>query len=283
MTYDLLLRLNLLLEGLCQDAQATKNIIIFNYDVSYPRLFKDNPQLLIKACENINKYIMYNSANAKISDDEYGNEACRILFEFKLTNYSSDYVLFDVVFEPTLPITRGFDEKYLKLANREAKAMGIDLNISQKRIVLSLKMLTAQQTRQQIPAIASETLKRYHAVVSYPIAKGFEILKAQLEALGINVRPSSDFLSAFKHITDAIYTPNLVFLNSDDLKQHPQTLPQILKAQKTKGFNVIVICHDDDDKQDVDEFFYLRQPYTYDMLYSIIFLLHSRTHLGVHK
>lgn len=258
MSVDILYRMGLLLEGLFEDAKQSKNTILFNYDLSYPRVFTTDMLPILKACEYLNKYLLFNQEN------------CRILFEFHLTNYTRDHVLFDIILSPSNPIQSSFDDKYLNLAKRQLKSNGLELKISKEGITISTKLnMQNKARRENFMPVPENVLKKYHALISYPDIKGFEILKNQLEYLGINVRPTNDYLSAHAHISNPIYTPNLVFINKDDIMSE-QDKKDIIKAQKIKGFSIIIICENDTNIKGLDDFIILRQPYTYDTLYAII-------------
>ncbi|BCX79670.1 hypothetical protein [Campylobacter sp. 19-13652] len=265
MKTDLLDRISLLLEGLYEDAKQTKNIILFDYALTYPRVFETDVMPIVKACEYLNKYLLFNQSSS------------RVLFEFRLTNYARDHVVFDINLTSSKQIESSYDDKYLNLAKRQIKLAGIELKLAENTINMSIKLATSKEPpRQSLPSINQSILKKYHAIISYPDIKGFDILKSQLEHLGINVRPTNDYLSAFEHIINPIYTPNLVFIHKNDILSE-QDKKEILKAKKTKGFSVIIICENDVNLKGFDEFFILNQPYTYDMLYAIISVSYSRS------
>lgn len=265
MKIDLLDRLSLLLEGLYEDAKQTKNIILFDYALTYPRVFQTDVLPIIKSCEYLNKYLLFNQSSS------------RILFEFKLTNYARDHVVFDINLSSSKQIEEGYDDKYLNLAKRQIKLAGIELKLNKNGANMSVKLYTTKEPPKQIlPNISQSVIKKYHALISYPDLKGFEILKSQLEYLGVNVRPTNDYLSAFEHIINPIYTPNLVFIHKNDILSE-QDKKDILKAKKIKGFNVIIICENDINLNNFDEFLILNQPYTYDMLYALITVSYSRS------
>lgn len=265
MNVDILDRINLLLEALYEDAKASKNIILFDYDMAYPRIFQTDVLPLIKACEFLVKYMLSNQSSS------------RILFEFKLTNYAREHVVFDINITPSKPLQPNYDDKYLNLAKRQIKLANMELKLNQAGANMAIKLLSSKiPPHQPLQIINSGILKKYHALISYPDLKGFEILKNQLEYLGINVRPSNDYLSAYAHIINPIYMPNLVFIHkSDIMSEHDKN--EILKAKKLKGFSVIIICENDSNLSGFDDFLILNQPYTYDMLYAIIATSHSRS------
>ena len=81
---DIINRMEIFLSAIYQDAQDTKNSIIFSYDPSYPRFLKFDATNLIKILENICKFFLYSTEYADIY----------ILFQLK--NYSPKSVHFDI-------------------------------------------------------------------------------------------------------------------------------------------------------------------------------------------
>lgn len=263
MTIDLIERLNLLLEGLGQDAKNSGNVILFDYDMSYPRAFSTNPIFVIKAIEYLSKYLLFNQRQS------------RILIEFELSTFTTQNVVFNIILAPSRQISESFDKKYLNLARKEIANIESELVIKQNEILLSVRLACSKTpTKQAYEFIPLAQLKRYHALISYPDTKGFEILRAQLEFLGINVRPSSDFLSAYTHIINPIYIPNIVFIYKDDIIS-ARDRAEIIHAMKIKNFSVVVICEDGAQSFEKD-FITLQQPYTYDTIYAILNIAHQR-------
>lgn len=267
MIVDLLERINLLLEGIFRDAKNTGNVVIFDYDFSYPRVFENDPHHIIKALEYMAKFLLFNQKNS------------RILMSFKLTNYSTDFVIFDMILTPSKPIESGFDEKYLNLARKDMSRLYSKIDILKDRIKTSVKLKNAKSISHLSHTVLNlEKFKKYHAVISYPDDKGFEILHRQLTQLGINVRPTSDFLNAYTHIINPIYTPNLVFIHKDDIISSKDKA-EILRAKSIKNFGIVIICEKDDVlyEEDENDFMVLRQPYTYDILTAILTFTYSRS------
>ena len=81
---DIIERMEILLSALYQDAQDTKNSIVFDYNPGYPRFLNFDAENFIKALENICKFFLYYTEYASIS----------IIFHLK--NYSSKAVHFNI-------------------------------------------------------------------------------------------------------------------------------------------------------------------------------------------
>lgn len=103
----------------------------------------------------------------------------------------------------------------------------------------------------------------------------FEILKNQLDFLGIHTPQSSDMNLADKLIKDAIFFPQIVFISAQILLYSTnKELKNLASLQKNKNFHIVIISPFDLEIQSVLDILpnvnILKQPYIIDEIKSIL-------------
>ncbi|AQW81528.1 hypothetical protein [Campylobacter pinnipediorum] len=269
--FDLVSGLNFLLETLYYDAISTNNKILFDYDLSYPRVFVGEKERLIKTLEYSAKSLLY------------ANTQSQIIISFKLTNYDRNRVFFRITINlnENNQSNNTLDKKNIQYLNKWIKYSDYEVIINNNKIILDIK-LTLGSKRDSFYEFFHlnshfEKSKKYHTLVAYENKDGFNILKNQLLSMDINIIQKNDYETFMKHMKDAIYKPNLIFLYQDFLTKK-NIFEEIYKIQKIKNFSIIIICDNENkiDKKITKDSIILRQPYTYDSLIAILNLTQNK-------
>ncbi|QKF61016.1 hypothetical protein [Campylobacter curvus] len=256
---DFLELMNFFLDAIYKDAKESSNAVIFDYDPSYPRRYDIDATNTIKAIENLTKIFLYSQTKAKI------------LIGFKLVNYSSSQIHFNVTIRCDKTPSQT-DERLLNKAKECALAAEASIEIPKgNEFLLQIKATLAGNFRgKNSLELQNEVIKKYSAVIAYENEAGFHILSNQLKFVGINVRSTSDYQSLKRHVTDAIFKPDIVFISKAFLNDEAE-FEELLKFKKLKNFCIVAICEDDENfDKNAGEVIILRQPYTYDVLRAVL-------------
>ena len=254
---DFLEQLNFFLEALGLDARKSGNVLVFEYDPSYPRIYEIDAANVIKTIEYAAKIFLFSQSGA------------RILVRFRVANYNSKNVNFDVIISSNKPL-QAVDENFGAKMRSYAKTARADVKIQEDKILIKISGILPDAGIENRLTIKSGFLKKYNALIAYNDETAFEILSKQLKFIGMNVRPKSDVKIFREHVINGIYKPDIVFLQKDFLTDEA-AFSELLKFQKRKRFCVVIICEDANPARFWDKSFVkLAQPYTYDVLRAAI-------------
>ncbi|MBR8464906.1 hypothetical protein KDE13_00835 [Campylobacter sp. faydin G-140] len=252
-------RLNLFLEAIYYDAKANENTLLFEYDPTYPETYELDASNVIKVIENISKMFIYSQHNAKI------------LISFKLVSYGDNILFFNVTISSNKPFEHK-NEELLNKALEYAKIADISvINDKDDKIILEIKARSVSNANfKNKLSLKDQNTKKYNAIIAYEDEVGFKILYNQLKFIGINVRPSSNYESLKRHVTDGIYKPDLIFVQKKFLDDIDKA-KNLLEFKKLKNFIIVAICEGDENfSQELKkQIIILRQPYTYYILNTI--------------
>ncbi|MBE3022347.1 hypothetical protein [Campylobacter sp. 7477a] len=263
---DFIERINLFLETIYYDGERHANTILFEYDPSYPRVYKIDASNTIKCIENLTKIFLFFQSE------------CEILIKFKLANYNTNRILFNILISSSERL-KEFDQELLNAAKEYGDKAGIIIRQDKNgNFILDIEVELASDAQPTKSLdINNQAIKNYNAIIAYDNKNGFKILSNQLKFIGINVKPSSDYESLKQHITDAIYNPDLAFVQKVFLEDE-QNLNELLKFKKMKHFCIVAICETDEIfKPEIkQELIILREPYSYDILRAVLDMCYER-------
>ncbi|CAD7286804.1 hypothetical protein LMG7974_00092 [Campylobacter majalis] len=264
MKFSLVNRLNYLLEAIYYDAFATKNIVLFEYDPTYPRVFMNDVGGIISSLENAIKAHLYATNNNKI------------LVKFKLTNYNAEHVFFRIFFDAQNDI-QSLDDRYITELQKIVKKNNYQIiMVDDAKIHINVAMQLNKTAKEHKIQLKNNYIKKSHAVIAYDDRDGFEILYKQLKHIGIEVKQKHDYANLKAHLSDAIYCPDIIFIQNSYL-ENQQEFAEILNLQKFRKFQIIVIYDKDEKTQNNIKIhtIALRQPYTYDILIAVLNLAYQ--------
>ncbi|QPH97994.1 hypothetical protein [Campylobacter concisus] len=248
---DIIERMEILLSALYQDAQDTKNSIVFDYNPGYPRFLNFDAENFIKALENICKFFLYYTEYASIS----------IIFHLK--NYSSKAVHFNINIKSSRSVINP-KQYYLNKINKYLqKANSTLLNHNDGEFIISLTA-TLNNINLQQTLINLKNQTNVTALIACDEDSLFDTISAQANFLGLKVIGKNDINNLMRHVTDSIFSPFIIFIESEILKDEA-TLNKIVEFKNLKNFKIIVICKNDQLASNLPEnFIILKQPFSTD-------------------
>lgn len=248
---DIINRMEIFLSAIYQDAQDTKNSIIFSYDPSYPRFLKFDATNLIKTLENICKFFLYST--------EYTD----IYILFQLKNYSPKSVHFDIKIKSSHSVMRPSHYYLSKINDYLKKANESMISHNDGEFLISFSaVLTGDRAIQRQINIKNQT--NTNILVACDDDALFDTISAQINFLGLKVIGKNDLSNLMRHIKDSIFTPFVIFIDSKILKNEAM-LEDILEFKNIKNFRIVAICKSDESANDLpNHVTVLKQPFSTD-------------------
>lgn len=273
---DLVSYMFFLTSSLNEDAKKSKNYLLLDYNISYPRVFKTDASHIIKLTDALAQIMLLNLSNSTI------------IIKFLLSSYKKNQIKFTISVWANKNFakeckkvenihicmsekSREFYRFAKKLASQNDSEIRFDFE-TQESIKISTD-ITLELSETKVDILKKLKIRmdnKFTALIAESNPYAFSILKNDLEFMGIDVKPTSDWDIIKRHVEDTIFSPNIIFVQAKLLKS--VDIEEIKPSLVEKNIPLVIIQNDDrcikiDPKIYVE---YLTQPYTSDALISIL-------------
>lgn len=271
---DFLQRLKFIGEILFDECAKNNNTIIYDYDSAYPRFFSYKSQEIILLVFEILRYLI----------DEFQNTIFNVEFKLLKTQNSQNNFCIKIISNKNFQDTSKL--AYLKsILNQTKQTQNLHLINIKKILQLQKLELSCEEIKQSVIFsfyASTSTISLNHFNFK---ANNLEILIAQnnieifnsltqlINKMGGKSKPCYDWISIKKHLQSSIYTPDIVFIQSEILKNltnEMEFLKQISKDKKTK---FVLIANNKKSLEILNKIDFnimcLKLPYTYEDIYAI--------------
>lgn len=222
-----------LVSSLNEDAQKKGNYVLLDYDIAYPRLFYADIATLTKLIDSIAQIFLLNVSNSTVT------------IKFLLSNYYKSNIRFAIsvhcdraffTYKNTPRINiNAKSRKFYEIAKTIAKQNNSSIRFEFDhgvRICTYISLHICDDKIDLIKSLKIKNPKKISALVAEPNLYAFNILKKDLEFIGIDVKPSGDWSIIKRHIEDMIFHPNIVFIKESLLSEINDALVAILIEKK---------------------------------------------------
>ena len=222
-----------LVSSLNEDAQTKGNYVLLDYDIAYPRLFYADIETLTKLIDAIAQIFLLNVSNSTVT------------IKFLLSNYYKSNIRFTIsvhcdraIFTykntPQINInaqSRKFYETAMARAEQNGSSIRFEFDHG-VRVSTEISLCLCGDKLDLMKSFKIKNPKNFSALVAEPNLYAFNILKKDLEFIGIDVKPSGDWSIIKRHIEDMIFRPNVVFIDESLLREIDGALSTLLIEKK---------------------------------------------------
>ncbi|MGP1484567.1 MAG: hypothetical protein ACTTJC_00460 [Campylobacter sp.] len=229
---DILRRMYLLMISLNEDARKTGNCVVFDYPVNYPRNFYTSSTILSKLVDTMSQFMLINIKNSTV------------IVKFLLINYQHRQARFNIsVWTQTnfLKQTGNIEAIRTSLNPKSRIHLNIAEHIAHEnnsylrfetqdglKISTDIKLNIADVKNTVVRQLDIKNPAKFHILIADDNKYSFQMLRNNLLYLGFDVKPTSDWQSAKRHIEDMMFVPNVIFIsdtllnevNFDKLESH---------------------------------------------------------------
>lgn len=282
---DILRRMYLLMFSLNEDGRSTNNCIVFDYSMSYPRVFNTSAPMLAKLVDALTQFMLINIKNSTI------------VVKFLLINYQHKQIKFNISVwseknflkrnNGIESIRSSINQKskiYLNIAENIAHENGSYIRFETEnglKISTDVGLEIADTKNRAVEQLQVKHLNEFKILIADPNKYAFETLKNTLLHLGFDVKPTNDWHSAKRHIQDMMFVPNVVFIS--DTLLNDIDFGEVEEQLLHKSISIVIIhqgniCKNNDSRIYIQ---YMSQPFLHESLISILNNCHQyRQNLG---
>ncbi|MDO5045956.1 hypothetical protein [Campylobacter sp.] len=273
---DLISQMFFLISSLNEDAKINKNYLIFDYNMSYPRIFNTDASNIIRLTDALAQIMLLNLSNSTIIIKFLLSSYHKDQVKFTLSvwankNFAKDCKKYEMLHVNMSKKSRKFMRFAKNLAAQNDSDIKFDLDSPDSLKVSTDIVLQLCATKVDIlKEIKLKKTKNFSALIAEDNLYAFNILKKDLEFIGIDVKPSYDWEIIKRHIEDTIFNPDIVFIQSSMLRFI--NIDEIQNSLIEKNIPLVIIKNDSDFIAIDSKIYaqYLPQPYTADTLINIL-------------
>ena len=222
-----------LVSSLNEDAQKKGNYVLLDYDIAYPRLFYADIAALAKLIDAMAQIFLLNVSNSTVT------------IKFLLSNYYKSNIRFaisvhcdrDFFTSKSTPRvnmntqSRKYYETAVALAEQNGSTIRFEFDHG-VRISTEISLRLCDDKLDLMQSFKIKNPKNFSALVAEPNPYSFNIIKKDLEFIGIDVKPSNEWSIVKRHIEDMIFRPNVVFIEESLLREIDDALATLLIEKK---------------------------------------------------
>lgn len=222
-----------LVSSLNEDAQKKGNYVLLDYDIAYPRLFYADIAALAKLIDAMAQIFLLNVSNSTVT------------IKFLLSNYYKSNIRFaisvhcdrDFFTSKSTPRvnmntqSRKYYETAVALAEQNGSTIRFEFDHG-VRISTEISLRLCDDKLDLMQSFKIKNPKNFSALVAEPNPYSFNIIKKDLEFIGIDVKPSNEWSIVKRHIEDMIFRPNVVFIEESLLREIDDALSTLLIEKK---------------------------------------------------
>ncbi|QCD52896.1 hypothetical protein [Campylobacter sp. RM16192] len=265
-----------LMNSLNEDSKKNNNTVLLDYNMNYPKTFNADFSDLVKLTDALTQIMLLNLSNSTI------------IIKFLLSNYSKKHINFTIsvwadnsfytdtinknmIHTTMTPISRKFFRLAEEIANKNDSAVSFQYE-SKGYIKVSANISFELSTSKNniLKELKVEDPKNFTVLIAEKNKYAFDILKNELEFIGIDVKPTSNLEIIKRHIEDNIFKPDIVFVQADIIKDI--NITEIENALINKKICLVIIKNNHDEFEINPNIYvqYMSQPYTPNILMCII-------------
>ena len=270
---DILRYMHLLATSLNEDGKNTENCVLLDYPLNYPRIFNTDPLRLTKLIDAMTQFFLVN------------NRKSAIVVKFLLANYQQKYVKFSISVWSNKNFLRqnaganiiaSLNKKsrtFLNKAQEIAASNGSKIEFDSKKglkISTSVRLEISDIKNNLVDQLTVKNPSEFSILIADENPLSFNILRNYLLYMGFDVKPTSSWSSAKRHIEDMIFKPSLIFI-SDKLSDEVN-LAQVQDYLLEKDVCVVIIQKNRNENIGSDRVYIQRliQPYLPEMLVRVL-------------
>ncbi len=259
-----------LASSLNEDAQKNTNYVLLDYDIAYPRLFYADIAALAKLIDAMAQIFLLNVSNSTVTIKFLLSNYYKNNIKFTLSIHC-DHDFFTSKSTPRVNMnaqSRKFYEMAIALAEQNGSSIRFEFDHG-VRISTEISLRLCDDKLDLMQSFKIKNPKNFSALIAEPNPHSFNIIKKDLEFIGIDVKPSNEWSIVKRHIEDMIFRPNVVFIEESLLREIDDALATLLIEKKI----ALVVLKTTNDPVNLDQkirVWTLVQPYLSDTLVCIL-------------
>ena len=222
-----------LVSSLNEDAQKKGNYVLLDYDIAYPRLFYADIAALAKLIDAMAQIFLLNVSNSTVTIKFLLSNYYKNNIKFTLSVHC-DHDFFTVKSTPRVNMnaqSRKYYETAMALAEQNGSSIRFEFDHG-VRISTEISLRLCGDKLDLMQSFKIKNPKNFSALVAEPNPYSFNIIKKDLEFIGIDVKPSNEWSIVKRHIEDMIFRPNVVFIEESLLREIDDALATLLIEKK---------------------------------------------------
>ena len=222
-----------LTSSLNEDAQKNKNYVLLDYDIAYPRLFYADIATLTKLIDAMAQIFLLNVSDSTVTIKFLLSNYYKNNIKFTLSVYCDrDFFANKNILQVNMNAkSRKFYEIAKTLAEQNGSQIIFEFDPG-ARASTEISMTLSDNKFDLMQNLKIKNPKNFSVLVAEPNPNAFFVLRKNLEFIGIDVKPSSEWSIVKRHIEDMIFRPGAVFIEENLLGEIDDALTALLIEKK---------------------------------------------------
>ena len=222
-----------LVSSLNEDAQKNTNYVLLDYDIAYPRLFYADIAALAKLIDAMAQTFLLNVSNSTVTIKFLLSNYYKNNIKFTLSVYC-DHDFFTSKSTPRVNMnaqSRKYYETAMALAEQNGSSIRFEFDHG-ARISTEISLRLCDDKLDLMQSFKIKNPKNFSVLVAEPNPYSFNIIKKDLEFIGIDVKPCREWDVVKRHVRDMIFRPDVVFIDESLLQSIDESLQNDIAEKK---------------------------------------------------
>lgn len=259
-----------LASSLNEDAQKNTNYVLLDYDIAYPRLFYADIAALAKLIDAMAQIFLLNVSNSTVTIKFLLSNYYKNNIKFTLSVHC-DHDFFTSKSTPRVNMnaqSRKYYETAMALAEQNGSSIRFEFDHG-ARISTEISLRLCDDKLDLMQSFKIKNPKNFSALVAEPNPYSFNIIKKDLDFIGIDVKPCREWDVVKRHVRDMIFRPDVVFIDESLLQSIDESLQNDIAEKKI----ALVVLKNTSAQTSLNpkiRALWLPQPYLPDMLVRVL-------------